>query len=280
MIDLAAVSTEGAKTGGAMSPVVLSFGGGVQSSCLLLMAEEGLVMPRPTEAVFADTGWEPPAVYAHIEAMRARTTIPISVVSAGNLRTRALDHKGVWMPLYVQSEGQRGMVRKGMLRRQCTSVYKINPIRRHLRERMRSWAVTSIDLWYGISWDEVQRMRTSDVRYVTNVYPLVEQRLDRAACAAFLADRGIVAPKSACVGCPYHSDAMWREMRDERPGEWADAVAFDAAVRDRRAGHGQLYLHRQRVPLAEVDLQPPLTPEERGQLSLAFGDECWGVCGV
>ncbi|WSA82652.1 hypothetical protein OG930_06905 [Streptomyces sp. NBC_01799] len=44
---------------------VLSLGAGVQSTCLLLMAAEGH-LPGLDVAIFADTGWEPRAVYDHL----------------------------------------------------------------------------------------------------------------------------------------------------------------------------------------------------------------------
>ena len=51
------------------SEVILSLGGGVQSSTLALMALRGDLPPgfrRPRAAVFADTGFEPAQVYAHL----------------------------------------------------------------------------------------------------------------------------------------------------------------------------------------------------------------------
>ena len=38
---------------------ILSLGAGVQSSCLALMAQEGLTKHKPDYMIFADTGWEP-----------------------------------------------------------------------------------------------------------------------------------------------------------------------------------------------------------------------------
>lgn len=49
-----------------MKSAFLSYGGGVQTFCLLLLAEEGEI-PRPDELVFADTGAEHPETYEHIE---------------------------------------------------------------------------------------------------------------------------------------------------------------------------------------------------------------------
>ena len=55
----------------------------------------------------------------------------------------------------------------------------------------------------------------------------------------------------------------------------AKAVDVDAAIRSRRLP-GQLFLHRDRVPLDQVDLR---TQEDRGQLAM-WDEECFGVCGV
>ena len=45
---------------------VLSLGAGVQSTTLALMAAHGDIAPMPDCAIFADTGWEPRAVYEHL----------------------------------------------------------------------------------------------------------------------------------------------------------------------------------------------------------------------
>ena len=63
--------------------IVLSLGAGVQSSTLLLMAEAGEIEPRPDAAIFADTGWEPAAVYQHLDWLETQTSIPIHRVSNG-----------------------------------------------------------------------------------------------------------------------------------------------------------------------------------------------------
>ena len=46
---------------------VISLGAGVQSTTMLLMAARGEIEPKPKYAIFADTGWEPRAVYQHLE---------------------------------------------------------------------------------------------------------------------------------------------------------------------------------------------------------------------
>lgn len=73
---------------------VLSLGAGVQSTSLLLLAAEGR-LPALDAAIFADTGWEPRAVYEHLDRIErevaAPAGIPILRVSSGNIRDDALD---------------------------------------------------------------------------------------------------------------------------------------------------------------------------------------------
>ena len=47
---------------------ILSLGAGVQRSTLLLMSLYG-VLPKLDYVIFADTGWEPTAVYLHLEKL-------------------------------------------------------------------------------------------------------------------------------------------------------------------------------------------------------------------
>ena len=53
---------------------VISLGGGVQSSVMALMASEGAFDRVPDCAVFADTHWEPPSIYSHLEWLKDRAT--------------------------------------------------------------------------------------------------------------------------------------------------------------------------------------------------------------
>jgi hypothetical protein len=251
---------------------VLSLGAGVQSSTLLLMAVHGeLEIDR---AIFADTQWEPKAVYDWLKTLMPiaeKAGIPVDVVTAGNIREAALAGKTEsWMPLHIVNlKGEAGLAK-----RQCTKNYKLIPIRRRVRELIGKKKTARATMVIGISLDEIQRMRDSDVKYLTNEFPLVDRRMSRNDCMAWLERHGYGRPpKSACIGCPYTDNGRWREMRDNRPDEWADVVAFDEIMRDRRHEHVKAYLHRSFVPLPMVDLR---TPQDAGQLEMFEGGECDG----
>lgn len=251
---------------------VLSLGAGVQSTTLLLMAERGDI-ERPIEAIFADTGWEPPNVYRHLDWLQTQTSIPIVRVYGGDLRADALAGKPeAWMPLYTQGKDGKG----GILRRQCTKNYKLVPIRRRVRALTKETGARHVNQQIGISLDEaVERMNPSGVQYITNVWPLVDKRMTRWDCMLWLTRNGYPIPgKSSCIGCTYRTD--WREMKKDRPDEWRDAVDFDESIRANLTKKGErVFLHRALIPLAQVDLR---NEEDKGQMS--FLDECLGMCGV
>ena len=71
---------------------VLSLGAAVQSTTLARMAAHGEIDPMPDCAIFADTGWEPKAVYEHLAWLRSPNVLPfpIHIVSAGDIRADLL----------------------------------------------------------------------------------------------------------------------------------------------------------------------------------------------
>lgn len=266
---------------------VISLGAGVQSTTMALMAAHGELTPMPDTAIFADTGWEPKAVYEHLRWLMLPNVLPfpVHVVSAGNIRehlvtgknARTGGHYFIGVPFFLQKGNKLGMGR-----RQCTSHYKIEPISRKLREllgvqpRVRV-KTNSVEVWIGISTDEAMRMKPAKASYQINRWPLIEKGISRRDCLAWLARNGYpIAPKSSCIGCPFHNDNYWRDMRDNSPKEWHDAIFIDRIIRKTGKGKGDQFMHASRIPLDQVDLS---TPEDHGQLDL-FNNECEGMCGV
>lgn len=248
---------------------LLSLGAGVQSTAILLAACEGVIEPFDA-AIFSDTGWEPRAVYEHVARLTeyaAGHNIPVYKVSSGNIRNDALDpeHRFVSMPLFVRNpDGSDGMAR-----RQCTSEYKLKPIKAKVRELLGYPHPMPVpkgvfaEMAIGISVDEIGRAKDSDVQYMRNVFPLLDLGWSRKDCERFNRSQGwTTVVKSACIGCPYHGNRQWRELRDNSPEEFADAVAFDAAIRNGSARanaqgkdlRGSMYLHRSRVPLDQAPI--------------------------
>lgn len=256
---------------------ILSLGAGVQSSTLALMIKHGEIEPVDA-AIFADTGDEPAAVYDYLEYLKPLLPMPLHVVSKGRLSAdflAALDDPKVrcGQPPFMVFNHQKQL--GGRLWRQCTKEYKLDPIRRKTRELRGKEHVEQI---IGISLDEAMRMKPSGVKYITNVYPLVDLRMTRQHCLKWMADKGYPLPvKSACTFCPYHNDGLWRDMKINDQPSWQQAVEVDRMIRGGVRGTSQkLYLHRSLKPLEEVDFR---NAEDFGQID-AFGNECEGMCGV
>jgi hypothetical protein len=271
---------------------VISLGAGVQSSTMFLMACKGILMPKPDAAIFADTQWEPKEVYewlGYLAELGAIHSIPIIQATRGNIREdmlRATDRgtqrdgeRAASMPLYTTSDGMK----EGMIRRQCTREYKIEVVEKEVRRllglkpRQRA-KPNSAQFWLGISADEAGRMRDSRSSWYSNRYPLIfdhEPAMTRKDCMKWLEDHGYPIPrKSACLGCPYHSNTEWRAIK-ENVEEWSDVTDFDNRIRNRGGHRGTLYVHRTCKPLSDVDLS---TAEERGQMN--WIEECTGMCGL
>lgn len=265
---------------------VLSLGAGVQSTTLLLMMLEGEI-EMADHVIFSDTGWEPKAVYEHLENLKkliADAGIPFHQVTAGNIKEDAMREEFVRLPLHtINEQGKRGMVL-----RQCTNDYKIQPLLRKQREiaglkkgeRCKEHRITTI---IGISWDESQRMRDPQFSWIRNEYPLVDRRITRKDCLDWCAERNYARPpRSSCLGCPFKSDDDWRHLKESGTGEWEETVQFDYDLRARLTQEGSRftstpYLHKSHKPLDMVDLR---TDNEKGILSLFDEQDCQGMCGL
>lgn len=272
---------------------VLSLGAGVQSTTLLLMSCLGLV-PRLDAAIFADTGWEPSAVYEHfgwLQSFAAGKGIPVITVKHRNLREDLIkfrrsgksgkDYTNV--PLYLRDKNDR----VGMARRSCTDKYKIRPVDKHIRAMLRERGETVAQVWLGITADEITRISRSRFSWKQHLYPFCGHRHNggvltepwsREDCLGWLHDTFPLreVPRSSCIGCPYHSNEEWRRVK-ANPVEWADAIEVDEAIRNQENPSliGTPFLHRSALPLVDADLS------DKPQDDFFFGmsNECLGMCG-
>lgn len=267
---------------------ILSLGAGVQSTVLALMADRGVHgLEKPDIAIFADTGWEPQSVYTHLDWLESELSYPVLRVNNGNIRDDTLSGihseggKFIKMPLFFRNNADQ----IGMLSRQCTEHYKITPIHHAIKEHLGVSHARdipkdlSIEMWMGISVDELVRSKPSRVQWIKNVFPLIDRGFTRTQLQDWFERHypGRPLPRSACIGCPYHSNREWQDMREHDPQAWQDAVYVDwtlryvhAAVRDTLGMDA--YLHASTEPLADADLSTAVPS--------LMDVECEGMCGI
>jgi hypothetical protein len=114
-----------------------------------------------------------------------------------------------------------------------------------------------------------------------NRWPLLELRVSRLQCIEWMLRHGYPRPpKSSCIFCPYHDDALWAEIK-KNPAEWEEACEMDERIRNIRRrqaqGPGHLSAPLADQPLREAELRPgePDLFDEKG-----FPVECEGMCGL
>ena len=130
----------------------------------------------------------------------------------------------------------------------------------------------------GISMDEAHRMKPSRDIWIKNIYPLIDKDLTRGHCLEWMESHGYpTPPRSACVYCPFHSDAEWHRIKTEMPKEFQFAVNFEKELQKKVATDKRIkskpYLHNSCKPLDEVHF------DVNKSLDL-YGNECEGMCGV
>jgi hypothetical protein len=275
---------------------VLNLGAGVQSTALYLLSREPQAKLRFDLALFADTGEEPAAVYRHLKYLQDLGSPEIWVRSTGRLgddliRGRnSTGQRFVSIPCFTKD----GAGKVGMVRRQCTSEYKIQVINRAiryellgLRPRQRVPKGVLVHQYFGISIDEAARAerakkRFAAIKHTIPHWPLIEMGWSRKDCIAFLKDKlPHETPKSSCVFCPYRTNQSWRNLKSTDPVGWARAVEIDHAHRDpqsvcTRGFRQELFVHRSCVPLETIDFEK-LAPSTLDPMTVG---ECQGMCGL
>lgn len=125
----------------------------------------------------------------------------------------------------------------------------------------------------GTTLGQTQTPPSTGPRYVHFRHPLIDIGWTHRDCVAFLAHQDLPAELDlACVACPLRSNRFWRQLREDAPAAFAEAVAVDTTLRH---GHPspalrgmppgtQFFLHPDRVPLDQVDLTEPCGSESSG----------------
>lgn len=200
---------------------IVSFGGGVNSTALLVGLEER--DEKPDLILFADTGGEKPETYQHVERMQAW-----------------LESKG--MPEIVTVREKKTLESDCMEREtlpgkafgfgSCSERWKVRPQRRYLKQQ----GITEPMWLVGIHAGEIHRAKRtrnqrSDVRF-----PLIEWKWKQEDCIDAIRCAGLPIPvKSACFFCPSMRKQEVVQISKTHPDLFARAVEMEQAANE--AGH-------------------------------------------
>jgi hypothetical protein len=196
-----------------MKPLAVSFGGGANSTALLVeFARRGI---RPDFILFADTGGERPETYAALDVVSSwciRQGFPeMQIVRATGktLEQDCLDRRALPSVAYGWKT--------------CSLRWKVEPQRR----RLKALGVEEWTQAIGYDAGEPWRARLSDEPRATNWFPLIEWGIDREDCRDICQRAGLPFAKSACFFCP--SSKKWEvlELAKRHPDLAQRAVAME-----------------------------------------------------
>lgn len=239
---------------------ILSYGGGVQTIALCVLVTQG-ILSRPDYVIAADTGREMPSTweYANTYARPLLASIGLELhVAPHDLATVDLYGKNgdLLMPLFTST---------GKLSTFCSGEWKARVVDRYAKTKL---GIANYTAWIGFSLDERRRIKSRDGKR----FPLIELNLTRVDCLTIIERAGLpIPPKSRCYMCPHQHNAEWREVRAQ-PELWRQAIAIDEEMRDADE-RGDTYLHADRIPLEQADLDN----KDRGEPSAQCG---MGLCYV
>ena len=257
---------------------------------------DGLLGVTFDAAIFADTQEEPRAVYKHLRWLQSLNGPRILVRTAGKLGDdliagrNSTGQRFVSIPAYTAPKGSLQAV--GQMKRQCSKEYKVEVVERAIRRevldlkpRARWPRGVLVHHYFGISLEESRR--TIGIRKRVGPpqqephFPLIDRGWTRGDCLRWLEGRvPHQVPRSACVFCPYRSDAEFLLLKETDSEGWRRAVEVDDAIRDvdsalARKYQQRIFIHPTARPLATVTLRG----EGQGAFPY-FTQECEGVCGV
>ncbi|GGZ42513.1 phosphoadenosine phosphosulfate reductase [Streptomyces rubiginosohelvolus] len=239
----------------------VSYGGGVQSTALLVLAAQGRVDFRTFLMANVGDDSEHPGTLRYLEEyakpFAADHGIELAVLD------RVMVRSGETRTLYGQltKEGSRSipipvrMSNGAPGTRQCTAEFKIKVVGRELKR----WGATKqhpATVGVGISLDEIHRANKRRCEpHEEIVYPLLDLGLRRIDCVRIIREAGLpVPPKSSCWFCPFQRPETWHDMRRNEPDLFEKSCQLEELLNERRdtLGKDHVYLTRFGRPLRQA----------------------------
>lgn len=207
-----------------MIQTVVSFGGGINSTAMLVgMQERGLI---PDAILFADTGCEMPYTYQHVEAMQrwcVEVGFPAITVVSNASETHA--------SLEAECHNNETLPSKAFGFSGCSVKWKRQPMDRWIRDNggKEAWASGGkINRLIGIHAGEIRRGKIPDDDKYHYCYPLREWGWHQSDCIAACERTGFTVPKkSACFFCPAMKKNEILRLKREYPDLFERAIAIE-----------------------------------------------------
>ncbi len=233
--------------------MIVSFGAGVQSTALLVLAARGEI-PHQT-FVFSTVGddAEHPDTLTYLREHHR----PFAEAHGLDLvETCWVDRKGNNRDLYVDMMETDNSIpipvrlpNGAFGNRKCTHRYKIDVVNRWMRQNGAT-RKNPMRMAIGFSVDEIERAKSVGVDerapYRSVEYPLLDLGIRRSDCLRIVAAAGLPQPpRSACWFCPFKSTEAWRETRRARPDLWAKAIELEQDLNRKRTSFRaeRVFLH-------------------------------------
>lgn len=233
---------------------VVSFGGGVNSTALLVGLEEREEFPD--YIIFADTGGEKPQTYDHVERMRewckSKGMPDITIVKEANgLEDDCLSRDT--LPGKAFGFGS------------CSERFKVRPQRRWVKQE----GITNAMWLVGIHAGEAKRAKRTlnqrdDVRF-----PLIQWKWGQEDCIDAIRCAGLPMPiKSACFFCPAMRKQEVLTLAKEAPELFDRAVQMEDAAREAGGlntvkGLGRRWSWRGLVEADQAQLRLPIFADDQ-----------------
>lgn len=183
----------------------LSFGGGVNSTALLLLLTD---QGENFETIFVNHGGDYPETYEYVKYLR----------NQGFTITETIPDVEGHTTIYEYSMDKQ--ILPSFRYRWCTDKFKIRSINNYIEK--------PCIMFIGFDYGESKRSLKNNSDKITNVYPLIDAKMDRNACVDLIKEHGLkIPPKSGCWFCPFMRKIEIRELFLNRRDLYDKAVKME-----------------------------------------------------
>jgi len=238
----------------------VAFSGGIDSTALALLREDA-------HPIFADTGWEFPELYAHLDKFERVTSREITRIKPkkfpGGIPERArYSH-------FLPNHGARW----------CTQQFKIEPMNDFLKTH------TPAELLIGLRADEERVGNLTKMDYLIIRYPLREAGMTRLDCVRLCAKNDLLPrypvymARGGCIGCFYKRRSEVQAMAVLVPSILDELQALEEEVQDERGTFFHMFPNVGQS-IADLRAQPMLFDPAEVYTQAADKSDMGAACGL